>query len=141
MTQHFLALMLALSMAGPAFGQVGWSQDFNRPGLNGRVFALGVHDGELIAGGLEFEARGSALSHVARYDGQDWRPLSGPSGEGVSGLVRAMASYQGELVVAGRFSAAGGSGQQRGDLERHLVARAGRWAGAELGGRGHGVRT
>ncbi|QKK03404.1 MAG: hypothetical protein HND55_12485 [Pseudomonadota bacterium] len=108
MTQHFLALMLALSMAGPAFGQVGWSQDFNRPGLNGRVFALGVHDGELIAGGLEFEARGSALSHVARYDGQDWRPLSGPSGEGVSGLVRAMASYQGELVVAGRFSAAGG---------------------------------
>ncbi|MDX1626978.1 MAG: hypothetical protein R3323_10725, partial [Wenzhouxiangellaceae bacterium] len=99
--------LILFSMAVTA-QPVEWSQDFNRPGLVGRVFALGTWEGDLYAGGYEFEARGSMPSRVARFDGSRWRPLIGSQGEGVSGQVRAMAVFDGELVVAGHFGGAGG---------------------------------
>lgn len=97
----FLALV---AFSAAAQDPVTWSEEFNRPGLVGRVFAVGTYQGELVAGGQNFEARGSRPSHVARFDGERWLPL----GAGVSGLVRGVAEYNGELVVAGEFGSAGG---------------------------------
>lgn len=81
-------------------------------GMNGRVNTLHIHDGALIAGGTFTTAGGEIANRVARWDGQKWAGLTGSAGTGVSGDgvdgVRALASYAGDLVVAGRFMQAGG---------------------------------
>ncbi|MBM3316503.1 MAG: hypothetical protein FJY75_01495 [Candidatus Eisenbacteria bacterium] len=77
-------------------------------GLNDRVHALALHNGELIAAG-DFTASGATpLAHIARWSGSSWQPL----GSGLSGgpwpSVRALAVHDGDLFAGGMFETAGG---------------------------------
>ncbi len=76
-----------------------------------RVFL--EHNGFLYAGGgftSNSAHPGTSFGGIARWDGTNWNPL----GTGVSingtdpGEVRAIAVYNGELIVAGYFTEAGG---------------------------------
>ena len=73
-------------------------------GMNERVHALAVYNGELIAGGRFTTAGGAERSHIARWDGSSWQPL----GEGVDGSVLAFAVFNDELIAGGWFTTAGG---------------------------------
>ncbi|MFG0318341.1 MAG: hypothetical protein ACF8XB_13780, partial [Planctomycetota bacterium JB042] len=82
-----------------------WSDEFDLPGLPGRVWGVGTWNGQLVAGGTTFLTDGRELQHVALWDGEHWQPVGG----GVNGDVRALVEYQGDLVVAGSFGIAGGT--------------------------------
>lgn len=78
------------------------------------VFALATYDGELVAGGDFTEAGGVTVDHVARWDGQRWAPLPGEDGVGVDHrivppAVNALSEWDGDLIVGGRFTSAGGA--------------------------------
>ncbi|HSG99034.1 MAG TPA: hypothetical protein VLB27_03230, partial [candidate division Zixibacteria bacterium] len=72
-------------------------------GLGGVVWALGVFNGELHAGG-DMNISG-LTARIARWDGSSWQML----GTGVNNSVRALTTYGGELIAGGNFSTAGGS--------------------------------
>jgi len=76
-------------------------------GLDAPVRALGVHNGELYAGGEFFHAGGVSVSKIARWDGAQWHDVGG----GISGpffpMVFSFASVKGRLIVGGFFAAAG----------------------------------
>lgn len=67
------------------------------------VFSLTVHNNRLIAGGLFHSVDGVPAERIASWDGNNWSPL----GSGVNGGVRALSTYNGDLIVGGRFSTAG----------------------------------
>ncbi len=75
-------------------------------GLDGAVEALAVFDGRLIAGGTSILGGGQEeelhpqAGHLAAWDGSVWRPIAG----GVNAPVRALAVYEGRLVVGGLFT-------------------------------------
>jgi hypothetical protein len=70
-------------------------------GLNARVNALIVHEGELLAGG-EFTHSGTThVGQLARWTGSGWERFADV--EGYS--VEALGEYQGDLVIAGLFEA------------------------------------
>ncbi|MBX3402610.1 MAG: immunoglobulin domain-containing protein [Phycisphaeraceae bacterium] len=77
----------------------------------GRVLALMVHEGHLIAGG-QFQRSGDAvIVGTARWTGVgagdgSWEEIGGGFGIGQYGQwpVNALAVYNGELIAAGRFS-------------------------------------
>ena len=97
----------------------GWSRDCDTPGfgVGGRVFALGTWHNELIAGTYHVVTQdGATLRYVGRFDGVRWRAL----GDGVSGPVRAIAAFQGDLYIGGQFTVSGTT----------PVARVARWNGA-----------
>ena|GEM_PF-1184846 len=81
-------------------------------GMNNPVHALSVYDdgngAALYAGGMFTTAGGLAVSRIARWNGSNWSALSGPSGTGVSGEVRAMGVFENNLYVGGTFLTAGG---------------------------------
>ena len=84
------------SVGAPAVGQ----------GIHGKVYALCVYQGDLIAGG-EFErAGGTSAQGIARWDGESWHPL-GNGVYGWSGTVHALLVHEGELIVGGQFDYAG----------------------------------
>ncbi|MBD3161085.1 MAG: T9SS type A sorting domain-containing protein [Candidatus Eisenbacteria bacterium] len=100
---------LAIGVAAAQTGDENWSVEFDGAGLIGRVFALGTYNGELVAGGYrEFRTDGRTIDHVARLSGDEWLPF----GSGVSGPVRDVVVYDGDLVVAGEFTTAGGAQAQ-----------------------------
>ncbi len=68
------------------------------------VFSLSVHNNQLIAGGLFHSVDGVPAERIASCDGNNWSPL----GSGVNGGVRALCTYNGNLIVGGNFSVAGG---------------------------------
>jgi hypothetical protein len=85
-------------------------------GVDGVVRSLIPFDGELIAGGLFTHAGGISASHIAAWNGTSWHAL----GAGVStpagvagdlnepeGIIATMI-FEGDLVVGGSFSTAGG---------------------------------
>lgn len=76
------------------------------------VDALTVYNGELIAGGIFTTAGGRSANCIARWNATDgWRSLDGPQGNGVAGAggwIAALTIYNGELIVAGDFTTAGG---------------------------------
>lgn len=78
-------------------------------GMNARVIALTVYNGELIAGGYFTAAGGVGASHVARWNGDQWQPLGG----GVNGDVNMLTVYSGNLIAGGAFTTAGGIGANR----------------------------
>ncbi|MCC7064177.1 MAG: hypothetical protein IT456_15305 [Planctomycetes bacterium] len=111
---HSILFAFGLVVAA-AIGQTpSWSPEFSASGLGGAVFATVSHNGELYAGGEWFAAAGGTIRGIARYDGAAWRPVS--TGIDLSGSlfpftnpqVRALAVYQGQVVLAGTFDRAGG---------------------------------
>ena len=92
-------------------------------GVDSRVQALAVYDGALIAGGSFTHAGGIAASYIARWDGSDWSTLGAGAGLGsgcCAPFVRALALYDGALIVGGSFEQADGG----------TVNRIARWDGA-----------
>ena len=73
-------------------------------GLFCRVIALAVHEGGLFAGGYFTLSGLQTCNCIARWDGSAWNPL----GSGTDGTVRALFSYQGDLLVCGDFHSADG---------------------------------
>lgn len=78
--------------------------------IDSHVYALTLYDGMLIAGGYFWEVAGLEANCVAAWDGISWSSL----GSGVGGpsdpysYVLSLAVYDGELVVGGTFTVAGG---------------------------------
>ena len=89
-----------------------WKSVMSGPGLDNNVFATAVWDDgrgpALYAAGLFLTAGGQVVNRIARWDGAEWSPLSGPSGVGMDAQVFALTVYDGELVAAGAFTQAGG---------------------------------
>lgn len=81
------------------------------PGVEGefsppKVHAMKVVDGDLVVGGSFLHVGGMQVNRVARWDGEAWTGYA--SGVGVplgdlSTFVQAIAQFNGELVVAGKF--------------------------------------
>lgn len=85
-------------------------------GTNYPVFSLGVFDdgpgASLFVGGGFSHAGGILVNHIAKWDGDEWSPLGGPNGVGVSYGVNAMVVFDNGggrgLYVGGQFDTAGG---------------------------------
>jgi hypothetical protein len=77
----------------------------------GRVSALAIYNGELIAGGTFLSAGGVAVNNIARWNGTSWSPL----GDGLTNdqppyaIVNALIVYNGELIAGGWFAKADGA--------------------------------
>lgn len=100
-------------------------------GVQGQVWDLIVHNGDLIVGGAVWEAGGTPVNGIARFDGFAWHALDTgvTSPGGIPGTVRALAVYQGALIAAGTFENASGL------LTRNIA----RWNGATWQGLGFGI--
>jgi hypothetical protein len=72
-------------------------------GLNGRVLAMCMHNGELYVGGNFTTAGGVPCKNIAKWNGSAWSAL----GSGLDSAVYALSSYQGELYVGGVFTKSG----------------------------------
>lgn len=96
-------------------------------GLSGRVNALAVYGGALVAAGSFSSADGIPVSNIASWDGASWSAL----GSGLFGYpgVAALAVYDGELVATGGFSSSGGT----------ALARIAAWDGADWRALGAGL--
>jgi len=85
-------------------------------GIGGIILALSTHDDgtgpALYAGGNFATAGGVIANRVARWNGSDWSPLSGPAGNGMDNNVNAFAVFDDgtgpALFVGGGFNTAGG---------------------------------
>jgi hypothetical protein len=87
-------------------------------GMGGTVRALAEHNGELIAGGffglaggLQLPPFGTAVlvNYVAGWNGSGWHAF----GTGADWRVHSVASYNGDLIIGGIFTAAGGQSANR----------------------------
>jgi hypothetical protein len=82
-------------------------------GIGGAVYALAIYNGNLIAGGGFATAGGTVANNIARWDGTSWSALgTGISGDSecpVCDSVLALTVYNGDLIVGGWFSTAGGT--------------------------------
>ena len=80
----------------------------------GFVSALAVYNGDLYVGGLFQTAGGVPVDNIARWNGSDWSPVTGPSGFGTAidgsdiAPVFDMTAVDGRLIIAGEFTSAGG---------------------------------
>lgn len=70
------------------------------------IRTLAVVRDTLFAGGIFQKAGGVQVSNIAKWDGQEWKPLGSPAG--CDGEVLTLAEVNGNLIVGGRFSHAGG---------------------------------
>ncbi len=94
------ALLLLTMLAGTVHAQIEddqWWDGFGRAGTNGRIEALAVYEGDLIAAGNFGYAGGTRATQVAGWNGVRWEPL----GEGLGCPVHALAVYGGELYAGG----------------------------------------
>ncbi len=82
----------------------GTNWDSVGTGMNNRVNALAVYNGELYAGGAFTLAGGTPANHISKWDGTNWSALV----PGTNSTVTAMAEYNGDLYAGGRFTLAGG---------------------------------
>ena len=74
-------------------------------GMNNRVNALAVYNGELYAGGRFTTADGNQANHIAKWNGTNWTSL----GLGTDTTVNALKVFNGDLIVGGEFTNAGGN--------------------------------
>lgn len=74
-------------------------------GINGQVFEVEVHEGDVFAAG-RFLGAGAQLTsrNIARFDGETWHDL----GTGLTDVVWTMGLYGDDLLVGGDFDSAGG---------------------------------
>jgi hypothetical protein len=93
------------------------------------VSALGLFDGEIVAGG-HFNLTGEKpVNHIARWDGEEWQPLYKGVVRDTGTKVFCLGVYNGTLIAAGDFRWAG-------DIRAWNIAR---WNGSSwspLGYRG-----
>lgn len=86
-----------LAVSGPVYAAVAWNDG------TGEALYVG---GDFTIAGCE------VVNHIARWDGESWTPLAGPSGVGVSSQVRSLAVFDDgsgpALYVGGYFTEAGG---------------------------------
>ncbi|MCC5823667.1 MAG: hypothetical protein LAT64_10960 [Phycisphaerales bacterium] len=99
---------VALSAAGVAAAPV-WSTDLGDPGLSGSyVASFAVHDdgsGEALYATGQFSIPGvPGGSNLARWNGSAWEAVGGGLQAQYS---NAMATFQGDLILAGYFDTAG----------------------------------
>ena len=116
-------------------GACGWREGFTLSDLDGPALASAMFDDGsgpalYVAGQFRY-ANGIPVNGIARWDGSAWSPLSGPSGIGTTGSVRALSVFDDgsgpALYVGGDFLVAGGI----------AVNRVARWDGtawSALGG-------
>jgi len=81
-----------------------WDDRFGYPGMNNAVFALGVMDTNLYAGGVFTTSGGVSANRIARWNGTSWSAL----GSGMSGTVFTLAVIGTDLHAGGGFTTAGG---------------------------------
>jgi len=104
--QHLLAAGGFINIEGwPITGLAVWNgQEWTAtapmPTSSSWIQGVEQFDGEYHAAG----SFGAGVSYLARYNGAQWVGL----GAGVNGDVRALAVYDGALIVGGVFTAAGG---------------------------------
>jgi hypothetical protein len=67
------------------------------------IWALGVCDGSLYAGGHFTHSGPSAVSGIARWNGESWEPV----GAGFDRNVGVLGVYNGELIAGGNFVRSG----------------------------------
>ncbi|MEO1086218.1 MAG: hypothetical protein AAFY88_18415, partial [Acidobacteriota bacterium] len=93
-----------------------------------QVLAFAVYDdgsGPALYMGGDFDAvDGVTVNNIARWDGSSWSALGAPGAEGISGVVRSLAAFDGglggsQLYVGGNLVSAGGQ----------AAARIARWNG------------
>jgi len=100
------------------------------PGVDGGVDVVAEWNGDLIAGGSFTTAGGQTVNRIARWDGAIWNPLQDATGGGQPGVsngwVRALAAWNGDLIVGGTFVYAGGNPWEGGQLVKGIV----RWDGS-----------
>ncbi len=111
---RFILASATLAFASlPAAAQDSWSDQYDRPGLVGRVFALGQYQGDLVAGGLGLLGDGQEFGITARWDGARWQRMGAGIDSGTPGVpssayaVRDFVEYQGDLIAAGQFCCSG----------------------------------
>jgi len=109
-----------------AWNGTSWETIGSLGGVSGtpQGLALGVFDGNLIAGGRFKTINGVPADYLAAWNGATWAPLPG----GPDSTVRAMTSYDGKLAVGGDF-------QQAGTIEASRVALwdGGTWSSFDSG--------
>ncbi|MEV0810646.1 S8 family serine peptidase [Micromonospora sp. NPDC050200] len=92
---------------------IAWSAlaDPSGSSLDHEVRALTVYAGSLIAGGVFSRAGGVVVNRIASWDGAHWAPLAAGDapGTGLNAEVSALATHNGALIAAGRFTVAGGT--------------------------------
>jgi len=98
-------------------------------GVEGTVWSMHTHNGELIVGGSITGAGKQNVNHLARWDGNAWQPFLVQNENGVSDEVFALSTYKGDLIVAGEFETAAGQ----------TVNGIARWDGAQWHSLGTGV--
>jgi len=100
-------------------------------GMDSAVYALALHDGELYAGGMFWQANAGdpvTARYIARWDGSRWQSV----GSGVDNPVLALAAGSGELFAAGFFGRANMASVIR-------VNHVARWNGRTWSGLGSGT--
>ncbi len=68
-------------------------------GMDGKVTALAVHNGELYAGGLFETAGGVPAKNIAKWNGTSWSAV----GSGITEQVYTLVSYNNKLYAGGAF--------------------------------------
>jgi PKD repeat protein len=98
---------LALLSMSIIISQSSFSQNWAAlgTGMNNKVYATAVFQGDLYAGGSFTTAGGASANYLAKWNGTAWSAV----GTGTNGEVDALAVYSGELYVGGKFTTAGGS--------------------------------
>ncbi|MBO2009353.1 hypothetical protein [Hymenobacter negativus] len=112
-----------------------WSSLGTGNGVDDFITALAVaSNGEVYVGGNFMRVGGVAANHIAKWNGTAWSSLGTGTGNGVDGLVRALAvASSGEVYVGGDFMWAGG-------VAANYVAKWNGTAWSSLGtGAGNGV--
>jgi hypothetical protein len=94
------------------------------------VTALGVYEGDLIAGGKFQQSGATEVNNIARWDGTAWQAMGlGLGNDPGTDAVSHMTVYNGDLIVVGRFTMAGG-------VSANNIAR---WNGSSWAAMGSGI--
>ncbi len=81
-----------------------WWDGFGPSGVEGAVYSMTEHLGDLYVGGLFDAAGGQPATNIARFNGRHWSAVD----TGTDGRVRTVYSWGGSLVIGGNFFTAGG---------------------------------